>query len=319
MNRAPSLRRLIGPVAAAGLLALTASGATAAPHDPGGTIVFASYASGASTSDLWSMDPSGGHRRQLTDTPNDSEQQPAISPDGHRVVYRFGDLDHPSTFELKLLDLRTGAVTQITHDNWTAESPSWTPDGREILFASNVGDSNPDCQIEPGCDLDIYTVRPDGTHLQRLTDIKVGAALYPSVSPDGRSLAVTVLNGDGDAAIFTMGIHGSHIHQLTAFAERLYLARWSPNGTQFAYLDNACLTCGASDVWTMRVDGTDRHRIHRSKDFGDFAVNWSPDGEWISFDELGAVRGQIYRVKPTGGPAVRIATPGDDFEASWGR
>ena len=56
-----------------------------------GSIVFASFGRGASTSDLYAVDASGVRLRQLTNTPDLSEQQPAVTRDGSRLVFRVAD------------------------------------------------------------------------------------------------------------------------------------------------------------------------------------------------------------------------------------
>ena len=56
-------------------------------------------------------------------------------------------------------------------------TPSWTPDGRTILFAANVGD-------EP---FNVYAVSVDDGRVRRVTD-SVSGATAPEVSPDGRRL-----------------------------------------------------------------------------------------------------------------------------------
>jgi Tol biopolymer transport system component len=79
---------------------------------------------------------------------------PSYSADGKEIVYRvFGE----SIAGLKILNLenRTTRVLTTEYDNL----PAWSPDGTLIVFTRRVDAVN----------FDIYTIRPDGSDLQRLT------------------------------------------------------------------------------------------------------------------------------------------------------
>jgi len=79
---------------------------------------------------------------------------PSYSADGKQIVYRvFGE----NIAGLKILNLedRTTRVLTTEYDNL----PGWSPDGSLIVFTRRVDAVN----------FDIYTIRPDGSELQRLT------------------------------------------------------------------------------------------------------------------------------------------------------
>jgi TolB protein len=59
------------------------------------------------------------------------------SPDGRRVVFHASS--EPFEAGLYLVDTRTGAITDSTRDHWFSEAPSFTPDGRELVFMSTRG------------------------------------------------------------------------------------------------------------------------------------------------------------------------------------
>ena len=93
---------------------------------------------------------------------------PSWSPDGRHIVYRFwGD----AAGGLRTLNTTDGAIRTLTteYDNF----PMWSPKGDVIAF-SRLANGN----------FDIYTIRPDGTGLRRLTEAE-GNDAHPAWSPDG--------------------------------------------------------------------------------------------------------------------------------------
>jgi TolB protein len=99
---------------------------------------------------------------------------PSFSPDGGRLVFRvWGKAEDERG--LRILTLATGAVTRLTGSDYDT-FPGWSPRGDLIAFTSWRND-----------DFDIYTIRPDGTGLKRLTTTP-GNDAHSSWSPDGKWL-----------------------------------------------------------------------------------------------------------------------------------
>ena len=63
--------------------------------------------------------------------------RPSISPDGTRVAYMKTAADVSGTWDIWSLDLVRGASTRLTFGGSTNGYPIWSPDGSEIVFASN--------------------------------------------------------------------------------------------------------------------------------------------------------------------------------------
>lgn len=86
--------------------------------------------------DLWTIDWYGTNQTQLTDTPY-GEWNPALSPDGKRVVYVS---DEEGKTEIWLRDLEGNYRVKLTDNiNIIDSNPKWSPDGSKIVFtASNL-------------------------------------------------------------------------------------------------------------------------------------------------------------------------------------
>jgi Tol biopolymer transport system component len=97
--------------------------------------------------------PTAGLRLLTTGEVNDGF--PSWSPDARRLVFRTASALGKG---LRILDLTTGQTTVPTDSSYIDNFPSWSPDGSTIAFTRNMQGN-----------YDIFTIRPDGSGLQRLT------------------------------------------------------------------------------------------------------------------------------------------------------
>lgn len=118
---------------------------------------------------------------------------PRWSPDGGRLVVELLELggdgaDADMTGDgLAVVDLAlaTPALQEIVPSDRLANNPDWSPAGDLIVFSA-PGEGG-----EPGGKLsDLWTVRPDGSGLSRVTDVASGggSAIHPTFTPDGEAI-----------------------------------------------------------------------------------------------------------------------------------
>jgi len=167
----------------------------------GSQIVFGSQRHG--DFDIYIMNADGSNLRRLTQKVG-YDGGPWFSPDGKKIAWRAW---YPETEEeLALwrdcmeknyiigvpLDIwvmnadGTGKVRLIQNGatNW---SPSWHPDGKRIIFASNMDDWHEDIK-KFGHNFELYLINIDGSGLERITFNNVFDS-FPMFSPDGKKLA----------------------------------------------------------------------------------------------------------------------------------
>lgn len=166
----------------------------------GETIVFGSIREG--DFDLYTMDADGGNVQRLT-TKFGYDGGPWWSPDNSKIIWRAW---HPETDEDKArwqhmidneyvaavpLDLWVmnadgSGKTRLTENGATNWAPSWHPDGKRVVFSSNMDDWREEHQSY-GHNFELYLIGIDGTGLERITYNDVFDS-FPMFRPDGKKL-----------------------------------------------------------------------------------------------------------------------------------
>jgi TolB protein len=167
-----------------------------------GNVVYTSLASG--DLDLWTMKTDGSYKRQITKKEG-YDGGAVFSRDGHKLVWRANyprtpedmarykslladNLSAPMKMEIVVADANGGHANTVTNFGCASFAPTFTPDGKKILFASN----------KHACDtrrFELYTMNLDGGGLEQVTDFG-GFTSFPEFSPDGKTL---VFCSDRDA------------------------------------------------------------------------------------------------------------------------
>lgn len=151
----------------------------------GAKIVFTSFRDGVGS--LFLMNADGSAVQALTAGPGYAGGA-QISPDGSRVVYHAVAVAGQQEMEIFVMDLEGKQARQLTTLGATSCSPCWHPSQEYVVFCSNVNDR----------DFELYTVRLDGTGLERVT-WNPGFDGFPSFSRGGDALLWTSLRRTSEA------------------------------------------------------------------------------------------------------------------------
>lgn len=167
----------------------------------GSKIVFGSQREG--DFDIYTMDADGSNVTRLTEKIG-YDGGPWFSPDGKQIVWRAW---HPETAKDKAQwadNMRNNYIIATPLDLWIMSSdgsnkkrliengatnwaPSWHPDGKRIIFSSNMDDWHEDLK-KFGHNFELYLINSDGSGLERITINDVFDS-FPMFSPDGKKLA----------------------------------------------------------------------------------------------------------------------------------
>lgn len=177
----------------------------------GKTIVFTSLRAG--DLDIYAMDTMGGNVRRLT-LEKGFDGGPFFSWDGTRIVYRAYhpttpddvaayerllsmDLLRPHRAEIFVMRADGSERRQLTHNGAANWAPAFHPNGRQIVFSSNLH--------APGTrSFDLYLVTTEGTGLERITF--GGFNSFPFFSPDGKHLVFSSDRGATEPREFNIFI-----------------------------------------------------------------------------------------------------------------
>ena len=157
-------------------------------------IIYTSMASG--DLELWTMNEDGSGKKQITHTEG-YDGGAVFSRDGTKMVWRAyhpdtpekkaayqallkQNLTTPMKMELWLANGDGSNAKQITNYGCASFAPTFTPDGKKLLFASN----------KAKCDsslFELYLINLDGSGLEQVTDYGKFTS-FPEFSPDGKKL-----------------------------------------------------------------------------------------------------------------------------------
>jgi Tol biopolymer transport system component len=246
---------------------------------------------------LFTVDADGTDRRQLTHGPTESLNG-AWSPDGKSIVFERGWADHAGVL---VMDADGSDVRVLTPTGLQGD-PSFTPDGRQIVFTRTAVD-----QYDS-----VWVMHADGSDARELVATrnhggqKCGCDLDPTVSPNGKTITYVRVKGDfgKDQRLMSIGLDGTGLKRLTSRSFEVAIKHdWSPNGKLIVFTSPGDPAPGKSaNLWVMRPDGSHPRALTRfaGGDSHAFAGSFSPDGKWIVLRIEDAKGYHLSRIRPDG-------------------
>lgn len=258
----------------------------------GKTVAFLSARDGAPNVYLWS--PSGGEPQKLTSAETGVHEF-AWAPDGRRIAFLSADPPSDAAKKeeqdnggvmviddkfpwarLRVIDLASKTVTDLTPADRHVTEFSWSPDGARIVFAAQ-----PTPRVLDGDQSDLFLVSASGGAVTPLVQ-QNGPDGSPVWSPDGRWIAFNSGNGNsglGDSHLYVISPEGGKPRMVApTFDNGFSGVRWSSNSKELYFITTAGVRM---QVLRTSVDGgavaeiTSGDRVH-----SDFSL--SQDGSRLA-------------------------------------
>lgn len=258
--------------------------------------------------DLYTMRVNGEDVRQLTHTPDITEQMPVWSADGQQVA--FIGADDPENVGKRYrnrgfimnADGSNVRIAGVENVEPLFSPPAWSPDGNTVLFVANVTAGLPDI---------IAVDASTGASLNLTSDDFWNGS--PEWSPDGQWIAFES-NPGGGSTIHIMNPDGSQRQSISDCNGGRPV--WSPDGQWIAFVSD-CL--GPEGIYRMRPDGSDLEVVTENLPVVGL-FSWSPDSQYLAFNSDGSlytVEVAAKAIQPISDRASAGERPSWSFDSAW--
>ena len=256
------------------------------------------------------MNADGSRMRPLTNL--DDDIYPSLSPDGRRVAFR--SLRRDRNDEIYVINSDGSNLTRLTNTPGENTAPTWSADGSQIAFRSNLLAPNDPAQIF------MYVMGADGSNPHRFTQ---SSGFAPRWSLDGSQIVFLTFSNNL-TSLNSMNADGTQARVIkTNPAKEIQSAVWSPDGTQIAFLSQKT-PADPIEVDLISADGKNQHSLTPGYQVVFGGLSWSPDGQKLLFSMHGDGKSltgalQLYTVDADGSNLNKLAVSCTYcYDPDWG-
>jgi TolB protein len=207
------------------------------------------------------------------------------------------------SWEIYICDSDGENLRQVTKDRSINLYPSWSPNGKTIVFTSYR-------RRFP----DLYTIDVTNWELNLLAGYK-GLNTSGAFGPGGHEIALTLsLHGNPELYVMRPPVQGGRLFRLTNTPGAAETgASWSPDGKRIVYVSDSS---GSPQLYILNRENGDRTKVGVSGT-ENVSPSWGPDGR-IAFCSRRAGRYRICLYTPETGEVTDLTGDGDNYEdPSW--
>ncbi|MCA9932815.1 MAG: PD40 domain-containing protein [Ardenticatenaceae bacterium] len=221
-------------------------------------------------------------------------------------------------WELYLVQPDGSGLTRLTDNDRVDTSPSWSPDGRQIVYRSRVAGSS-----------DILIMHADGTNIRNLVqdpEDSIDDEFYPRWQPDGDMIALYTdrfYDPSAECAwhrLAIMPVTGGkdNIQVLDAHRTEQETLTWSPDGRSIVYSSRCDMTADSSvDLFQWNIE-TDKVTQVVNDDYINAAPVFSHNGRFLAYHSVREGNTDIFILDLETGELVNITDhPAKDSYPTW--
>lgn len=233
---------------------------------------------------------------------------PQISPEGNWVAYTLSSVDsvkNRRNSDLWMVSWDGKESIQLTHTPDGESQPRWSPDGKYLSFVSSRNGLTSS---------QIWVMDRRGGEAKQLTDLKKGDLTDYAWSPDGKKILLSIRNAADtsksktpkpiviDRFQFKRDVEGyitkktTHLYLYDVATKKIdtltkgdydeVSPRWSPDGSQIAFVSNRTADPDRnsnSDIWVIDAKPNAQMKQITTWTGRDSSPEWSPDGKQIAY------------------------------------
>lgn len=192
------------------------------------------------------------------------DTSPALSPDGTQVAFAS---NRDGTWDLYVLNLKSGEITRVTNSPEYVSAPSWSPDSQWLAY---------ELYLNENLEIAIVSLTNGEPEPIPLTN-ETSADHSPAWAPDGRRVAF-VSNRGGDSDIWLADLDKTGEERYTNLSRTPYSSEshpvWTRDGSKLAWAA-AGQSIGFSGIYVWDAAQPER------------SAAWVGDGDWPAWNAAG--------------------------------
>ena len=172
---------------------------------------------------IWGMDLKHRQPKRLYASPNGqgAVSNPALSPDGRTLA--FVESDKQGRQAIRMLDWDSGETRSLTGFDLCNEAPSWSPDGKQLVFVHGRARREA-----------LVVITPDGK-VEKAFPFDQQHLRGPGWSQDGSRIVFTAVNKEGSSELKTLELASGSVEVLFSGERSFSSPRWGPQDRWIAY------------------------------------------------------------------------------------